>query len=163
MFQQEHHTPGGVRLSLKPGSDPLLMHLHLLAASDDYDQLRNGIGGYMVANVQDCFDEQKLWDGTTMPASAASAGRGDKDTTGKTLIDNRFLYDSYTYALVGDGVDVGSNLIYARIHHLGGMAGRGHKTHIIPRPVLGMTDEQNEHIGGMIIADLMELERRLPS
>lgn len=39
-----------------------------------------------------------------------------------------------------DQVEVGSNLIYARIHQEGGKAGRGHKVTIPPRPFLGLDD-----------------------
>lgn len=37
-----------------------------------------------------------------------------------------------------DQVEVGSNLVYARIHQYGGQAGRGRKVTIPPRPFLGV-------------------------
>lgn len=163
MFSAAHHTPSGVTMTLQPRVDPLFMHLGRLAKMDDYDGLRNSIGGYMVGNIQDNFDGQTLWDGSPMHRSAAADSRSDDDADGKTLIDKHLLYDSYTYALVDGGVDVGSNLIYARIHHFGGLAGRGHKTKIEANPVMGMTDAQDAHIGGMILDDLAELERGLSS
>jgi phage gpG-like protein len=36
-------------------------------------------------------------------------------------------------------------VIYAGIHHFGGMAGRGHRSRIDPRPALGLSaDDQME-------------------
>ena len=59
-----------------------------------------------------------------------------KKARGKTLIDTARLKNSITYRADKDSVAVGTNVIYARIHQLGGMAGRGKKVRIPARPYL---------------------------
>jgi phage gpG-like protein len=46
---------------------------------------------------------------------------------------------------------VGSNVIYARIHQLGGRAGRGHKSLIPARPFLVVQDEDMEILKQMVV------------
>jgi phage virion morphogenesis protein len=59
-----------------------------------------------------------------------------KKAKGRTLIDTARLKNSITYRAAPDSLTVGTNVIYARIHQLGGMAGRGRKTKIPARPFL---------------------------
>lgn len=146
--------PMGVRLALTPDITPLVKHLERLIAGSNFEPLRRQIGEYMVGEVQDNLDGQKLFDGSPMPQSKAAEERG-----GETLIDHHHLYDSYVYQLADGGVEVGSALVYARIHHAGGLTGRaGHRFEMEPRPVLGVGPEQDEHIGGLILADLQAIE-----
>ena len=42
---------------------------------------------------------------------------------------------------------IGSNLRYARIHQLGGMAGRGHRAKIPARPYLGLDQKSSMKVG----------------
>lgn len=73
---------------------------------------------------------------------------------GKTLTDTARLRDSIDYDSTADAVTVGSkwvskdgsNVKYARIHQLGGKAGRGHSVNIEARPYLGINDENMEDI-----------------
>jgi phage gpG-like protein len=124
-------------------------HLAMLALRDarKYDGARREIGEYLVGEIQDNFHDQRLADGTPMPASAAAVAR-----QGKTLIAKGHLRDSYVYQLTREGLEVGSAKIYAAIHHVGGATGRGHKTHIIPRPVMGIGDEQQREIGDILLS-----------
>ncbi len=77
---------------------------------------------------------------------------------GKTLIDKHNLYDSYVYQLPTDGVEIGSAKVYAAIHHFGGKAGRGHKTNITARPVLGVSAKQERAIGEMMLEQIRRLQ-----
>ncbi|MDA2916450.1 phage virion morphogenesis protein [Nitrospinae bacterium AH_259_B05_G02_I21] len=52
----------------------------------------------------------------------------------KILIDSARLMGSITFKVGRDRLDVGTNLIYARIHQRGGQAGRGLATTIPARP-----------------------------
>ena len=126
-------------------------HLAMLALRDarKYDGARREIGEYLVGEIQDNFHDQRLADGTPMPPSAAAAAR--RGGKGKTLIDKGHLRDSYVYQLTREGLEVGSAKIYAAIHHFGGTTGRGHKTHIIPRPVMDIGDEQQREIGDILL------------
>lgn len=135
----------GVALQWQFDHAPLLAQLNQLARTN-FNQLGAEIGAYMIGQIQDRFDSQQLWDGSAMPESAAARARG-----GKTLIENHHLYDSYTWQPQAKGVAVGSASPYAAIHHFGGNAGRGGKSHIDPRPVLGVSRQDEEEIGNMIL------------
>ena len=145
----------GVVVSLRYQDEALHHHLRALIAAEGthWADARREIGEYLVGEIQDNFDDQRLADGSPMPPSAAAGRR-----SGKTLIDKHHLYDSYIYQLTDDGVEVGSGEMYAAIHHFGGMTGRGHRTRIIPRPVMGVGPAQEAEIGDL----LLDAIRRLP-
>ena len=88
-----------------------------------------------------------------MPQSKAALKR-----KGKTLIKSHRLYDSYIYQLLGETVEIGSDLVYARIHHYGGDTGKGHKTHLIARPVLGVNERQERRLGDFLISEIRSLQ-----
>ena len=154
----------------------MLRNLHALAAKDaqKFAGVRREIGEYMLGNVQDNFDGQRLFDGSPMPPSKAAQGRtttwkrnnktkgrvkGSVRAAGKTLIDAHHLYDSYVYQLTNAGVEIGSALIYAAIHHFGGETGRpGHRFQMTPRPVLGISTRQEIMLGELVIAELAALQ-----
>lgn len=50
------------------------------------------------------------------------------------------LAASVTYQVSGNTLAIGSNVIYAAIHNLGGYAGRGHSVYIPGRPFLVVQD-----------------------
>lgn len=129
------------------GDEAMGSHLRRLVALDagKYANGLREIGEYMVAEVQDNLDHQKLFDGSAMPQSRAARKR-----SGKTLIDKHHLYDSYVYQSVGAGVQIGSAKQYAAIHHFGGMASRGLKTRVVARPVLGVAMRQELQIGYLL-------------
>ncbi len=143
----------GVRLVL--GDAAIGRHLGRLVALDagKYAGVKNEFGEYLVAGIQDNLDGQKLFDGSAMPQSKAALKR-----SGKTLIDKHHLYDSYVYQSVADGLAWGSNKVYARIHHEGGMAGRGRKTKITARPVMGFGDKQERKLGSLLISEIGGLQ-----
>lgn len=146
----------GVSLEIDAAARAIERHLAVLAATGGSLSagLRREIGEYLLGQVQDRFDEQRLVDGSPMPQSAAAIERD-----GKTLIDRHHLYDSYTYNVLPSGVEIGSNSAYARIHHFGGKAGRGHAVRVEARPVLGINKADEDYIGQLVFE---ELERLTP-
>lgn len=64
----------------------------------------------------------------------------------KTLVLQGHLRQSITFLAAGDQVEVGSNLVYAAIHQLGGDAGRNGTAHLDPRPFLGIDDDDQDEI-----------------
>lgn len=146
----------GVSLQVDQGARALERHLALLAATGGSlsEGLRREMGEYLLGQVQDRLDDQRLVDGSAMPQSAAAIERD-----GKTLIDRHHLHDSYVYNVLPGGVEVGSNSAYARIHHFGGQAGRGHAVRIEARPVLG-TNQADEDVLGQLVME--ELQRLVP-
>ena len=134
------------------GDAALQQHLQRLTHTDLSGQ-KEDIGEYLVGQIQDRFDQQRLWDGSAMKQSAAA-----KERSGQALIRKRLLYKSYVYNVTGDGVEVGSNSAYARIHHFGGNTGRGGKTEIDARPVLGINEADEAWIGNLMMNELRGLE-----
>ena len=160
----------GLASSFTADNAPLLGHLARLALADNthFVGARREIGEFMVGDIQDNLDRQKLFDGSAMPPSKAAQGRMTgrktgrggraKRAAGKTLIDKHHLYDSYVYQLASGGaVEVGSASVYAAIHHFGGKTGRGHKSAIAARPVLGVGARQELQLGHLLAGFLERL------
>nr|WP_242472863.1 phage virion morphogenesis protein [Rhodoferax fermentans] len=125
-------------------------HLARLVIFDHgkFGGVRREIGEFMRGEIQDNLDGQKLFDGSPMPQSKAAVKR-----RGKTLIKDHHLYDSYTYNLIDSGLEVGSEKVYAAIHHFGGETGRpGHRFTLQARPVMGIGPRQELAIGDYVFA-----------
>lgn len=73
---------------------------------------------------------------------------GLKYRQGKPLIDKENLMESITSHYDNNVALVGTNVVYAAIHHFGGKAGRGKKTSIPARPFMTLTPQDE--------ADLLE-------
>lgn len=75
-------------------------------------------------------------------------GKAGRRRRGKILIDKARLKNSISFRLVTAGVEVGTNVIYARRHHFGyeGGEGRGHSP-TPARPFLLIQDEDIRDIG----------------
>lgn len=145
----------GVSLEVDAAARALAQHLAVLSHLGNERLAQDvgaDIGEYMLGQIQDRFDKQRLVDGRAMPQSAAA-----RERDGKTLIDRHHLYDSYVYQVVPSGVVIGSNSAYARIHHHGGQAGRNRSVTIEPRPVLGTNAEDQRVIGEMILSAVQRL------
>lgn len=145
----------GVQIACDLRNDLLKAHLFRLKdfGGAGINKAARGIGSYMVGEIQAHFDGQTLWDDSAMPQSQAAI-----DREGQTLIDRRVLYKSYHEEVNGADIALGSDGLYAAIHHAGGAAGRGHKTHIDPRPVLGVNPRNEADIIDEIIGVIRGLE-----
>jgi phage virion morphogenesis protein len=62
------------------------------------------------------------------------------------LVDTGRLKNSINVRASSDRVVVGTNVVYAAIHHFGGQAGRGHKVKIPARPYMLVQDEDWKEI-----------------
>lgn len=79
------------------------------------EQLMDQLGHYMVQRTLERFDAEEAPGGESWEPSHRAQIEG-----GKTLQDSGVLRDSYTHNLVNDRqVEVGSNMLYAAIHHDG--------------------------------------------
>lgn len=141
----------GVAVTITFGDAAVHRHLVRLAQlhADGYRRARIEIGEYFVGEVLDNLQRQTLFDGSPMLQSQAAIERA-----GKTLIGKGHLRDSYVYQLTDTGVEIGSSRIYAAIHHFGGATGRGHKTILPARPVLGITAEGEREIGDILVDEI---------
>ena len=144
----------GTALGMKFEDGPLRSHLARLSARREWAKARREIGEFMVGDIQDNLDGQKLFDGGAMPQSKAAIKR-----KGKTLIKDHHLYDSYVYQLARGGVEVGSAKAYAAIHHFGGETGRpGHRFQMLARPVMGIATRQELQLGYLVIQAIKDIE-----
>lgn len=125
----------------------------------DTRELLDTVGSQTVRTTQRRFDLGRDPDGGKWPVSLAARQEGRK-----TLIKTGRLKDSYTYVVAPDGrsVEIGSNAVYAAIHHFGGVirARRAKFLHFkaggksvfrksvnIPaRPALGINAEDETHL-----------------
>lgn len=146
-------SAAGVGLHFRAGDAVLLRHLARLSARQQFTAARRAIGEYMIDEIHEAIETQKLFDGSPMPQSKAAIKR-----QGRTLLHKSHLLDSYVYQLAGGGVEVGSNSVYARIHHFGGETGRpGHRFNMTARPVLGVGERQERKIGALLLAEVGSL------
>lgn len=74
----------------------------------------------------------------------------------KTLIDRARLQNSVTVRALKDKAIVGTKLVYARIHQLGGMAGRNKEVRIPARPYLMVQEEDWETMRDCLRGFLMK-------
>lgn len=100
-------------------------------------------GEYMVNEIQERFDDESGPDGTGWDDLKPATWRRKKIP--KVLTETSRLRDSIAYRAERRRVRIGTNVVYAAIHQLGGTAGRGAK--IPARPFLGVNSR-----------DLTELE-----
>ncbi len=113
----------------------------------DMQGVFDAIGRYLADQVSHRLEQQVDVKGKPLKPSK----RAQKDG-GKTLIDRGHLRDSYTYKVFADGsgVEVGSDAVYAAIHHFGGEAGRHHAVTLPARPVLGIDDDDAQEIDAIV-------------
>lgn len=134
----------GISLSVDP-ADLTRINQVLRNAIEGVTQPRlvmETIGDYLLSDTQLNFELQQTPQGKPWLASQRALVEG-----GKTLQDKGHLRDSYTYRAGDDFVEVGSNMIYAAIHHFGGETGsRAGRFEMEPRPALGITPVQVDEI-----------------
>lgn len=85
--------------------------------------------------------EGKKWKPLSDRTLALKRKRG-KST--KILRQDGYLADKTAYNVRNDGVEFGSQEIYARLHQFGGKAGRGKKVTIPARPWLGAGEKDEQ-------------------
>lgn len=95
------------------------------------------IGASLLTSTQRRFEDEQAPSGAPWAPILRS---------GAILRDSGRLYQSLTYAVGQSQVEVGTNVVYARIHQLGGKAGRGRKVTIKPRPYLGLDDADRREL-----------------
>lgn len=87
----------------------------MLRRAGDLTPLMDVIGARLVTSTQHRFEAGRGPDGEPWQPSIRAKAQG-----GRTLVDRGHLRDSVTHEPTSDAVAVGSNLVYAAIHQLGG-------------------------------------------
>lgn len=135
---------------------------HAAGKLSDTKPLMADIGEVLVSGTVKRFREEKDPQGKTWEKSARA-----KEESGQTLSDTGRLRSSIDYAATSNKVMVGSNVVYARIHQLGGeikpkkgkklkFKGRDgndvfvDKVNIPARPYLGVSSEDLEEVKAVV-------------
>lgn len=111
-------------------------------------------GGLMESQTKGRFDLGVAPDGT--PWAPWSEGYAASRAPGQSLlVGTGALRDSIAWSIDGDALSIGSNLVYAAIHQLGGEAGMAPGPAAIPaRPYLGLSErdglEIEDALGGWL-------------
>ncbi|MBF0283596.1 MAG: phage virion morphogenesis protein [Magnetococcales bacterium] len=134
-------------VEIKIDERPILGLLKKLAAKGgDMTAPFREIAGVMADAVEENFDQQGRPPWTPLAAATIAARQKSGHWPGSILQVHGRLASSITSESDAFRAVVGSNVVYARIHHLGGMAGRGRKVKIPARPYLQLADEDEEEI-----------------
>jgi phage virion morphogenesis protein len=88
--------------------------------------LYENVGMSLVVSTQRRFEQGIGPDGSPWPPSLRALAEG-----GKTLIDTARLMQSITFEARETGVDVGTNVVYAAIHQLGGVINQAARQQVI--------------------------------
>lgn len=119
----------------------------IAARIKNLDPALDEIGASQVTETQQRFEDQVGPDGKKWVSLSAVTLEKRKAPRPQILREKGELYDSITHAVLSlRGVKVGTNRRYARIHQLGGKAGRGRKVSIPARPYLGLSPAGEKEI-----------------
>lgn len=109
---------------------------------NDISPVLERIGSYLTSETQFRFEDGLGPDGRKWVIK--------KDGEPSHLREKGHLMQSITYAISGDSVQIGTNVVYAPIHHLGGKTGRNHSADIPARPYLGLSNNDEFEIQNII-------------
>ena len=141
----------------------------------DLRHLTKPVGAALVASTRERFRDGRdptgrRWDKLSDETLAGAFTKRDRTPLGriktsalrreanrKILVQRGNLKNSINFKAGRTTVAVGSNLKYARIHQLGGKAGRGRKVTIPARPYLGISEGDAQEIARLIERLLREV------
>ncbi len=121
--------------------------LELAKRTENLRPLMKNIAGIFASSTEENFEEEGRPDKWTKLADITKEDRKKKNKwPGKILQVEGKLATSVNTQYNDNSAVIGSNLPYARIHQLGGMAGKNKKVEIPVRPYLKLTDDDFEEI-----------------
>ena len=121
------------------GNEPAMDILAVMF--DDLSPLMDELGAEMEDHTLERFDTNVAPDGSPWLISVRAAAQ-----SGKTLVDKGHLRDSITREASAREVKVGTNVVYAAIHQLGGETGRNHSVTMPARPYLGVNEDNQQDL-----------------
>ena len=115
-------------------------------AALDLRGIHQELGEAMLDDTMEAFKQGRSPEGQTWPALSARTLKQRRKGKGKVqmLTDSGVLRRSITAIADAEHAEVGTNVVYAAIHQLGGQAGRGKKVTIKARPYLGLGESTHE-------------------
>jgi len=117
----------------------------LIASSRDLTPAMRRAAGIMADAVEENFEQEGRPKWKSLAASTLRQ-RAKEGSTGKILQRRGNLARSITRHFDAESAVVGTNLVYAAIHQLGGQAGRGRTVKIPARPYLELTRDDEDAI-----------------
>jgi len=121
--------------------------LELAKRTENLRPLMKNIAGIFAYSTEENFKEEGRPEKWTDLADITKEKRRKKNKwPGQILQVNGKLAASVNTQYDDDSAVVGSNLDYAAIHQLGGMAGKNKKVEIPARPYLKLTDDDFDEI-----------------
>ena len=124
----------GIRVALDVDDAEVRAALgRLIGRLENPAPILDNIGRRLVTSTVNRFEREQAPSGVPWLPSRRAQEEG-----GQTLKDTARLCQSITHRVVGDTVEVGTNVVYGAIHQFGGRAGRGHSTTLPARPFLGI-------------------------
>lgn len=119
-------TGAQLKIELDGQDDALAELAGYVARARDPQGLFANIGASLVTSTQHRFDTGIGVDGSPWPPSLRVKHHG-----GKTLVLSSRLYRSIVFEASARGVEVGTNVIYAAIHQLGGVIQQAERTAVL--------------------------------
>jgi len=152
---------GGLQMNIQVvDEDGFMAALQSLAErGSNMQSVFQEIGSYLQSEVESNFESETAPDGTGW-AGHSTATLLRRGAGAKKLRDRGHLYGSLSYSASHSQVAVGTNRAYARIHQMGGQAGRGRQVTIPARPFLGLNEENRQEIGRIVNDHITEGLRR---
>lgn len=114
----------GTSIEIKDELTPALTRL--LEVADDPAEIMSGVAGYLLTSTQQRFEREtgpdgQKWKGLSARTANARAGRGRKVRGADHILrDTLRLYQSLTTLSDATSATIGTNVVYAAIHHFGG-------------------------------------------
>lgn len=132
----------GAQISIEADVSDVLATLSALqAAAGNTQGLWQDAGEYLLQSHRERFDRAETADGQPWAPLSARYQRRKKRRADQILVLDAFLRDQLAYHASADGLDLGSNRIYAATHQFGA-EDRG----IPARPFLGLSDDDRAEI-----------------
>lgn len=122
----------------------------LTRVTSDLAPIMDEIGADQVAAAQLRFETAIDPEGDPWAALAPRTVKRRRQKNPRPLLDRGHLRSSLTHRPGRRSVDMGSNLIYARIQQMGGRTGRGGATTIPARPYFGVSERDRLSIVGIV-------------
>jgi len=130
--------------------------LKVASKCEDMKPLMKNIAGIMADAVEENFEQEGRPDKwQELAESTIKHRKKTKHWPGRILQVEGQLATSITTKYDSESAVIGSNLVYAAIHQLGGNAGKGKKVKISARPYLGLGDKEINQINKAILKFLV--------
>lgn len=134
----------GLSYTVRIEDRDLLMQLEsLIGQMEDLEPFHRLVGEHMLTSVYERFETETAPDGSRWQSHAPATVRSRLKRNGNApltiLRESGRLAGSFNYEATSQHAKIGTPVIYAAIHHFGGEAGRNHAVTIPPRPILGLS------------------------